>query len=140
MSIASKLIEQVVAGKHSRDVLTLREESAPAWKIGQPVPEGHKVVFGKLVKSSDVPTGRMHTHNASTAAYKTSAKASGAQSHLHAAAMHYKAAAMHRRAELNSRDDFDKSEHSYAADKHMDHADSHHEKSGYEGHRGSKDD
>lgn len=80
----------------------LSEEVSSSWRPGQPVPSGHRVVFGKLVKvsGSGHPNGtsaaQVVAHQASTNAWKAHARGHDSRdAHVVAAEAHAEADGKH---------------------------------------------
>lgn len=93
--------------------------AAPSWKPGQPVPEGYRVVFGRLVKYDGKPSSY---HDPSTKAWKASSSAHSVEEHREAARLHNSAADIHMKAA----DDFSRMGARSKEKKHMEAAQVHH--------------
>lgn len=71
-----------------------RYAASKPWTPGQPVPEGYKVVFGKLVKMD----GASSYHDPSTKAWKATSTAKTPEEHKQAANLHQLASDVHSKA------------------------------------------
>lgn len=71
------------------------EAAVPAWKPGQPVPEGYRVVFGRLVKHDGTSDSY---HDPSTKAWKATGTAKTVEDHEEAARLHRAASEAHSQA------------------------------------------
>ena len=96
------------------------------WHPGDKVPEGYRVVFGKLVKADD--SNHHPAHQATSAAYKASSTASTARQHRDAALAHKSAARLHsahaHQAEKQGKTDLAKA-HRAQQQKHKEHTSAH---------------
>jgi hypothetical protein len=92
---------------------TYKEAGVPAWKPGQPVPDGYRVVFGRLVKHDGTSDSY---HDPSTKAWKASAAAHTVEEHREAAKLHRAAGDVHSQAA----DDFSRMGSKSKMRKHMD--------------------
>jgi len=128
----NEMIDRVLQGESPYCVLEDNSNTVPAWKPGESVPDGYRVVFGRLVK--DTGHNIHPNHVQSTKAWSATANAKSSMDHGEAYRAHLDAAQTHRKsAQAYYSGSKERKQHMAAASAHARAANKHYAE--YEKHR-----